>query len=186
MTHNILSERLRTSKTILWVLALISIVGGVLAMLNPFAASIAATVIAAWVFILFGLVQILHGFQIRDWSGFIWALLFGILSVLLGGFMLGNPLQAVMSLTILVAAMLLAAGITKIMYAWAYRPLANWTWIAISGVVSVILAIMIMSDFPQSAKAVLGIFLGIELLSNGLLYLFVAFGLGRLQNRISG
>ena len=39
---------------------------------------------------------------------------------------------------------------------------------------------MIFIDFPWAAASVLGILLGIELVSNGVLFLLVAFGLRRL------
>ena len=37
----------------------------------------------------------------------------------------------------------------------------------ISGLVSIILGVMVLANFPQSAAVVLGILLAVELLSNG-------------------
>jgi len=161
------------------VLAVISIVGGVLALANPFAATLAATLLAGWAFAFLGLVQIIQAFQIRDWSGFLWALMFGVITLVVGAVLLLDPLAGMVSLTILVACLFLFTGVVKTMYALSLRPMSGWGWVLASGLVSILLALMILTNFPVSAATVLGILLALELLSNGVLFLFVALGLRR-------
>jgi uncharacterized membrane protein HdeD (DUF308 family) len=134
--------------------AVISLIGGVMALLNPFAATMAATLLAGWTFALVGILQIVQAFQDKGWGGFVWALLFGILTLVVGLSLIFNPLAGMVSLTLLVAVLFL---------------------------IMVALGIMILADFPASAAAILGILLGVELLSNGVLFLFVALGLRRLR-----
>lgn len=173
-------EKLRSSWIWLAIFGAISLIGGILALLEPFAASLAATLLAGWFFIAMGVMQIIQSFQTRGWGGFLWALLFGVLVLLVGLSLVFNPLSGMVSLTLLVAALLLVTGVVKIMYAFSLRPVAGWGWVLLSGLVSVILAIMILTDFPWAVGAVLGILLGVELISNGVLFLLVAFGLRRL------
>lgn len=162
------------------ILAVISIVGGLLALFNPFAATLAATLMAGWVFAILGVVQIIQSFQLRGWGGFLWALLFGVLSLLVGISLLANPLAGMVSLTLLVAVLFLVTGVIKIMYSFSLRPIAGWGWVLASGIVSLALGVMIMTDIPWSVGNVLGILLGVELLSNGVLFLLVALGLRKL------
>lgn len=162
------------------LLAAISIVGGVLALANPFAATLAATLLAGWVFAFLGIVQIVQAFQVRDWSGFLWALAFGIITLVVGAVLLLDPLAGMVSLTILVAFLFLFTGVVKTMFALSLRPMSGWGWVLGSGLISILLAAMILTNFPASAAAVLGILLAIELLSNGVLFLFVALGLRKL------
>ena len=172
-------ERLKSSWVWLALLAVISLVGGVLALFNPFAATLAATLMAGWAFAILGVIQLVQAFQVRGWGGFVWSLLFGVLTLVVGLSLIFNPLAGMVSLTLLVAVLFLIMGAIKIMYGFSLRPISGWGWVLASGILSLALGIMILADFPYSATAVLGILLGIELLSNGVLFLLVALGLRR-------
>lgn len=176
-THD---EKLKSSWIWMAVFAVVSLVGGVLALANPFAATLAATLMAGWAFAVLGALQIVQSFQVQGWGGFLWALLFGVLTLVVGISLIFNPLAGMVSLTLLVAVLFLVLGAVKIMYAFALRPVSGWGWVLASGVVSLVLGVMILSNFPYSAVSVLGILLGVELISNGVLFLFVALGLRRL------
>lgn len=163
------------------LLAVVSIVGGFMALANPFAASVAATLLAGWFFAILGVIQIVQAFRVTDWSGFLWALAFGVLTLIVGGVLLFDPLAGMVSLTVLVAVLFLVTGIAKTMFAFSLRPVSGWVWVLVSGLISLLLGVMILANFPWSAQAVLGILLGVELLSNGVLFLFVALGLRKLN-----
>ncbi|EKF43663.1 HdeD family acid-resistance protein [Nitratireductor indicus] len=159
------------------LLGAISLIGGLLALANPFAATLTAALLAAWTFVLFGVVQIIQAFRVRGWSGFLWSLLLGVLTLAVGISILVRPGPGIVSLTVLVAVIFLVLGVVKLMYGFALRPLPGWGWVLASGLISIVLGVMILSDMPWSAAAVLGILLAIELLSNGIFLLLVAFGL---------
>ena len=165
---------------ILVALAVVSLIGGVLALLNPFAATLAATLMAGWFFMLLGGLQVVQSFQVQGWGGFLWALLFGVLSLLVGVSLVFNPLAGMVSLTLLVAVLLLVTGAIKVFYAFSLRPVTGWGWVLVSGLLSIVLAVFIFTNFPYAAGTVLGIFLAVELISNGVLFLFIALGLRQL------
>lgn len=170
-------ERLRSSWIWLAILGAISLIGGVLALANPFAATLAAVFLAGWTFLIFGILQIVQAFGLRGWSGFLWSLLLGVLTAVVGLSLLLHPAAGALSLTMLVAVLFLVLGAVKIMYAFALRPISGWGFALLSGIISILLGIMIIADYPWSAAAVLGILLAIELLSNGIFLLMVGFGL---------
>lgn len=170
-------QGLRSSWIWLAILGAISLIGGVLALINPFAATFAAVLLAGWTFILFGALQIIQSFSVRGWGGFLWALLLGVLTAVVGVSLLANPFAGAISLTILVAVLFLVLGAVKVMYGISLRPGPGWGFAVLSGVISILLAVLIFSDFPASATTILGILLAIELLSNGAFLLFIAFGL---------
>lgn len=180
MAGSVAESRMRSSWGWMALLALISIAGGVFALWNPLAATLTVTLLAGWIFLFLGVVQIVQSFSVNDWSGFVWALLLGAATAVVGVVLLFDPLAGMVSLTILVAVLFLVGGVAKIMFALSLRPVAGWAWVLASGALSILLGLMIFANFPWSAVSVLGILLGIELLSNGILYLFVALGLRKL------
>ena len=170
-------ERLKASWIWLAILGGISLIGGILALINPFAATLAAVFLAGWTFLLFGVIQLIHAFRVTGWPGFLWSLLLGVLTVAVGVSLLFNPVSGALSLTLIVAILFLVLGAVKIMYGLSLRPVSGWGFAALSGVISVLLGVMILADYPWSATAILGVLLAIELLSNGIFLLMIALGL---------
>ena len=170
-------QRLRSSWIWLALLGVISLVGGVLALANPFAATFAAVLLAGWTFLLYGILQVVQSFSVTGWPGFLWSLLLGVLTAAVGISLLYNPLAGALTLTFLVAILFLVLGVVKIMYAFSLRPVKGWGWAALSGAISLLLGFMILSDYPVSAASILGILLAVELISNGVFLLVVALGL---------
>ncbi|MGE0499849.1 MAG: HdeD family acid-resistance protein [Rhizobiaceae bacterium] len=172
--------KLRSSWVWILILGVICVVGGVLAFANPFAATIAAVALAGWTFLLFGVLQIVQAFRTTGWPGFLWALLLGVLTTAVGLSLLLNPASGALSLTLIVAILFLVMGIVKVMYAVSLRPMSGWGFAALSGVISILLGVLILADYPWSASAILGILLAVELLSNGVMLVLVALGLRKL------
>jgi len=159
------------------------IVGGFMALLNPFGATILAVVLAGWIFLMQGAIQVVHAFRVRDWPGFMWSLGLGVLSLIVGIVLVADPLAGSVSLTLLVAVLFLLTGVAKIMFALSLKPASGWVWVLVSGLVSAALGVMILAGLPTSAATILGLLLGIELVSNGVLFLFVALGLRKLGHQ---
>ena len=169
---------------ILWLaIGLITILGGIFALANPFAATLAATTLAAWVFIVTGVMQIVGVFQTEGWGARIWGLILALAFLWLGISILGNPLQGVISLTLVAGIMFIATGIAKTIFAFRIRGSGYFVWAILSGLVSLVLGIMVFTNFPYSAAVVLGILLAVELISSGVT--LVTFALLLRNNPLS-
>lgn len=153
---------------LLWLIAgIVLVIGGVLALTNPLAATLTATAIAAWSFLIGGVVQIYAAFTQEGSGSKIWPALAGLAGVVVGIALFNNPFAAVVSLTILVAMMFFVMGLTKIFVSFSLKGTSAFWPVLISGALSVILALMIFSNFPSSAVTILGILLAVELISSG-------------------
>ena len=76
-------------------IGILVIILGVIAIARPFFASIASALVFGWVFILAGIVQIVHAFQSRRDGHITWKLIIGILYLLAGILIVANPFQGV-------------------------------------------------------------------------------------------
>lgn len=150
----------------LWFgLGVLSIVGGILAMFNPFAASVTAEQLVAWFFLVGGILQIIAVFQVAGAGAKLWAAFLAIVYIWMGITLLANPLSGLLTLTFVAAILFMASGIAKIFYAFSMK---EYKWLMIlSGAVSIVLAIMIFTNYPGSAVVSLGILLAVELLTTG-------------------
>jgi len=82
--------------------------------------------------------------------------------------LLGRPVFALLSLTILLAAYFFVAGIFEIVFAFQLKPEKGWGWMLTSGAMSLLLGIMIWRQWPVSGAWAIGILVGIKLLFAGM------------------
>jgi uncharacterized membrane protein HdeD (DUF308 family) len=153
--------------TILFVLGAFFVLGGILALANPFAASLTVTVLTGAVFLVGGVLQTWFAFSDqtmphRVWNGFI-----GLVGILAGVSLLANPLGGVLSLTLLLAILFVMTGVARIAGAIALRGNVLFWPLLLSGVASVVLGGLILTMFPDAASNVLGLLLGLELVAEG-------------------
>ena len=156
------------SRTLWLVVGIISILGGIFAFFNPLSATFAAEQLAGFTFLLVGILQFIALFRAHSTTGKVLAAIGGILGVLIGIELLQNPLQGILTLTMVVAILFMATGIVRVVVAFGLRKTVAFIPLLISGLISIALAVMIFSGYPQSATYMLGVLLAVELISNGI------------------
>src|SRR6056297_3269041 len=147
----------------LLALGLLMFVGGILAFLNPFAASLTVEALAGVVFLAAGLMELWWAVTERrqETRDRLLTGALGAMLVLLAVLLLLNPLAGLVTLTLAMA--------------WRMRPATGWGWIMASGVISVTLAGLILMALPEAALGLLGIFLGVDLVMAGTVTLALAW-----------
>ena len=142
---------------------------GVAALILPPLASLAITIFLGWMFLVSGIGGLIVTYWARSTPGFWWSLISAALAVLAGMLLLARPMQAVLTLTIVLGAYFLAEGVATIMYALEHRRdlSSRWTWLLISGLVDIAIAFMVITGLPSSAEWAIGVLVGINLLFGG-------------------
>jgi len=146
----------------------LSLVGGIIALLNPLAATMTAELLTGYLFIGIGLLMLLSILADDSWGSRLLSLVLGAAILFIGVSLVSNPLQGVLQLTVVVALLMLFIGVLRIFFAFRMPTMALKIMLILAGVVSLVLGGMILSSFPFSAAVVLGILLAIELISNGI------------------
>ncbi len=142
---------------------------GVAALILPPLASLAIAIFLGWMFLISGIGGLIVTYWARSTPGFWWSLISAALAVLAGMLLLARPMQAVLTLTIVLGAYFLAEGVTTIMYALEHRRelSSRWSWLLVSGLVDIAISFMVITGLPSSAEWAIGVLVGINLLFGG-------------------
>jgi uncharacterized membrane protein HdeD (DUF308 family) len=142
---------------------------GVAALILPPLASLAIAIFLGWMFLISGIGGLIVTYWARSTPGFWWSLISAALAVLAGLLLLARPMQAVLTLTIVVGAYFLAEGVATIMYALEHRRelSGRWSWLLVSGLVDIAISFMVITGLPSSAEWAIGVLVGINLLFGG-------------------
>jgi uncharacterized membrane protein HdeD (DUF308 family) len=140
---------------------------GMLALCSVTFTSLLSALFYGAVLMAAGLLEIVHGLRNRDTGPFLLFVLGGLLSFLVGGFLLTQPDAGLVSLTLLLAAYFLANGFFRIITASMERH-PGWGWDFAQGAVSVMLGALLFSRMPTASLWALGVVVGVELLTRGL------------------
>lgn len=156
-----------------WVLFLVEgvvlLVLGATAIVIPPLATLAATLVLGWLFLVSGVVGLFTTFLMRHAPGFWWSLISAALGVLVGSLLLARPVSGAFSLTLVLIAFFVIEGVASIMFALEHkRELSGrWGWMLASGVVDLLLALMILAGLPSTAAWALGLLVGINMVFGG-------------------
>jgi uncharacterized membrane protein HdeD (DUF308 family) len=164
LTHDL--EHLKGVWWALLLMGLLSILVGMLAIGSTVVATLASVWVFGWLLVAAGVVEVVQAVMVRQWKGFALHLLAAALYLVVGIFLLEDPLQAAKVLTLIMAASFLAGGALRIVTALAMR-FASWQWVLLNGAINVVLGIMILNRWPYDALWVIGLFVGIDLLFHG-------------------
>ncbi len=181
-THEILEgSATRRLIAFLWIVGLISVLLGLIALVFPLAASIGVELTFGILLVVVGVFEVARGVSMRGVANIAMNLLFGALALAAGLFLLFFPLGGILTLTVVLSWFFLLGGGLKIAAAFHLRPLNGWGWLAFSGVISVILGGLLLLGLPGTATWALGLLFGIDLVFLGAAQIAVAVGLNKLN-----
>ena len=104
------------------LIALVYIVGGIIAVTEPVIAGMTLALLIAWTLIVIGVLRLVMALQMRGAAGWLWTLLGGVLSVALGVMIINEwPQSGLWVIGLFVAIEILFAGWSQIMIALAAK-----------------------------------------------------------------
>ena len=125
--------------------------------------------------LLFGSgVQLMQAFRAEAWKGRVWHVLIALVYIVGGIIAVTEPVIAGMTLALLIAWTLIVIGMLRLFMALQMRGANGWLWTLLGGVLSVVLGVMIINEWPQSGLWVIGLFVAIEILFAGWSQIMIA------------
>jgi uncharacterized membrane protein HdeD (DUF308 family) len=164
-----------------WIVALgvVYVIAGLIALGSVVFATVVTVFVVGVMMLLSGVAEVISAFQIKTWGKFLLWVLLGLLYIVAGFLTFENPLLAAAVLTLLLGCALLVSGVMRIILAFSMKQEMPWVWVAISGVVTFLLGLIILAHWPVSGLYILGVFLGIDLIFAGLGWIGIGLGLKR-------
>lgn len=95
--------------------------------------------------------------------------LYALLMIFAGVWLVSNPDMGLSALTVVMAAYFIIDGITEVGYSFSLMPIGGGIYLLISGAISIIIGVLIYTHWPESSNYVLGIYIGIKLIIDGLM-----------------
>jgi uncharacterized membrane protein HdeD (DUF308 family) len=161
------------------VLGVALIVLGVFALSYSVLFTIATVEIIGFFLILGGATFIAGSFFTGSWEGFFLTLMTGVLQLVLGLICVRHPDEAAIVYTLLMAAFFMVGGLFRIAITLSSQ-FHGRSGILVNGIITLALGIMIWHQIPFSGLWVIGTFLGIDLISNGWVYLLIGLSIRKL------
>jgi uncharacterized membrane protein HdeD (DUF308 family) len=143
------------------------VLAGILALVYPVISSVALVLFLGWLLIFSGVLQGISLIDARYVPHFWLQLVSVVLSVIVGILFLRNPGAGLLTLTLLLIVFFMVEGISKIIFSLTIRPFPNWGWVLASGIVGILLSLYLWANTPVTAVWLLGVLLGIVLISEG-------------------
>ncbi|NIZ12741.1 HdeD family acid-resistance protein [Phaeobacter sp. HF9A] len=153
---------------------------GVLAMLVPAVATLLVEQLVAWLLVLWGGAGLFYARSFKDFSEWrIVAIGFGVIAAVGLGFLFFPSLGAAFMTAILVAVFMLEGVLSVLLGLRMSGQIANWQWIVASGACSFVLGVVVLMQWPETAKWLLGFLAGLNFLSTGVSLILVSRAMQR-------
>lgn len=154
-------------------LGVLVMVLGILAMLAPLLTGMSIAFLVGILVLIAGISRLYWAFQAESPGRGVILFLIGGLTAVCGIAMIANPIFAAGVLTAVLALYLLFDGMAEIVMALAMKPLSGWGCMLFAGIVSLLLGLLVWTQFPLSGPWAIGLLLGIKLFVIGLLMITV-------------
>lgn len=166
----------------LFTLGIILLILGTIGLGMEITLTIVSMYFFAALLLVSGVSHCVDAFKYRQWEGALWQMVIAFLYLIAGIVVAYDPLLASVVITVLLAWLLIIIGVVRVLMAFALRGSIGWGWILFAGIISFILGVMILMQWPISGLWVIGMFIAIDLIVSGWTYIITALSL-RAMNK---
>ncbi len=162
------------------------LVGGLLLLLGlvgiilPSALSLVASAFLGWLLLAGGVLSLYFAFLTKWRSA--WSWIKALLLTFTGILVLFNPVAGIMAVALLIALYLLMDAVGNFTLVQALYPHKGWGWMAVNGVLSLGLALIMIFAYPATTVVLVGLYLGISLLFDGIALIMLGLAARHIES----
>jgi uncharacterized membrane protein HdeD (DUF308 family) len=176
---NAVTPSVRTGSVWTMVWGIVMLICGIAAIALPLVSGIGVAIVVGWVLLFSAVSHLIFAFHTHSVGGVLWEILLALIYGAAGVFMLMNPLAGLVTLTLVLAIFLLIEAALETALYFRVRRTVNAGWILFDAIVTLILAILIWSQWPSSALWFVGTIIGVSLIFSGISRLSLASAIRR-------
>ena len=152
-----------------WMLALgiLMVLLGMIGLVMAAAFTLASVLVFGALLVVGGVAQTIEALRATGWKSITLHVFIALVYIAAGALALYDPVAASLSLTLFIAAMLLIAGVLRAVMAFQMRPVRGWGWVLAGGIMSLLLGIAIIVQWPVSGLLAIGLFVALKLVIAG-------------------
>ncbi len=157
------AEELKRTRRWLTITGVLSLLGGVVAIVLPNVASVATAIFIGWLLVFASALDVVDAFSTREGKRIALRLLMAVLTFAAGLYLLVAPLDGTFTLTVMLVIWFVAIGVARIVIGISDRGTRGAGLLVLTGLLSLALGLLIALELPSSAAWAIGLIVGIDL-----------------------
>jgi uncharacterized membrane protein HdeD (DUF308 family) len=149
---------------------------GILAIVRSVAATVISMLFFGWLLLIAAGIEVAQTVMAGRETGMFQHLAAAVLFGVVGLLIVWRPVVTAEILTLLMGAFFLVTGLFQIVGP-VMTSLPDWGWHVLNGIITVLLGVLVLAQWPVSGLWVIGMFVGIDLLFYGAAWIAVALHL---------
>jgi uncharacterized membrane protein HdeD (DUF308 family) len=160
-------EGLRRTWKALLAIGILAILIGCVAILVPAVASVGTAIFIGWILLIAGAFLVAGAFMAHSIGTVVLRLLWALLTVVVGLWLIVEPHNGTLTLTLVLGLYFLFMGITRTVVAFSARGQEGAGLVGLSGIAGLLIGILVLVELPSSADWAIGLLVGIDLIFAG-------------------
>lgn len=130
--------------------------------------------------IVLGIFEAVQAVNVGLWSRFFLHVFLSVLYIVGGGLIISHPLVSEINITLILCFFFIVTGIFKIIFALTHH-MVNKGWNILDGIVTLLLGILILQEWPESGLWVIGMLVGINMLLTGWTWIMLSYAVKHIK-----
>ena len=169
-------DKLRENRGWLLFLGIVMVILGTVGLSMEVTLTIVSVFYFGFLVLFGGIVMLIDAFRAGKWKSKFWHVLIALVYIAGAIVMISNPVASAVWITLFLAGFFVVTGVLRLIIGFQSRgSVANWGWIVVAGLVSMVLGAIIFAKWPVSGLWVIGLFVAIELILQGFSMISIAW-----------